>query len=244
MDTRPVIGLCTALERARWAAWDLPAHLLPRDYADAVSRAGGLPVLLPPDPASTADPGPLLDLLDGLILAGGVDVDPAAYGAQPHPATDAPCVERDAFELALARAAVDRDLPVLGICRGMQILNVALGGTLHQDLPELHGHDEHRRVLGSFEGADHQVDLVPGSAAARAAGETDHRTFSHHHQGVDRLGAGLVVSGTSSYDPVPEAIECPGARFVVGVQWHPEVDPGSSLIAGFVAAARQVRDEG
>lgn len=236
MTPRPVIGLATALEQARWAAWDLPAHLLPRDYSDAVARAGGLPLMLPPDPASTADPEQLLDLLDGLILAGGVDVDPATYGEQPHATTDAPCPERDHFEIALAAAAIGRDLPLLGICRGMQILNVARGGTLHQDIPELHGHGEHRRVLGSFTGAEHDVDLIPGSAAAAAAGETTHRTYSHHHQGVAALGDGFVVSGTSSYDPVPEAIEMPGCTFVVGVQWHPEADPGSGLIAGFVQA--------
>ena len=197
--------------------------------------------MLPPDPASTAAPDQLLGLLDGLIVAGGVDVDPSTYGEPPHPSTDAPCVERDRFEIALVAAAIEQDLPVLGICRGMQILNVARGGTLHQDIPAMHGHEEHRRVLGSFTGAEHDVDLVPGSMAASAAGETTHRTYSHHHQGVAELGEGLVVSGTSAYDPVPEAIEMPDCSFVLGVQWHPEADPDSGLIAGFVSACASTR---
>jgi putative glutamine amidotransferase len=222
-------------DRPRDRARTSPLGLLGHAGASASSRLRGRG--LTPDPGSTADPSQLISLLDGLILAGGVDVDPATYGAAPHPTTDAPCVERDRFEIALTAAAVERDLPLLGICRGMQILNIALGGTLHQDIPELHGHDEHRRVLGSFTGAEHDVDLESGSVAAQAAGETRHRTVSHHHQGVASLGDGLVVSGTSDFDPVPEAIEMPGCTFVLGVQWHPEVDRESGLIAGFVGAA-------
>jgi len=241
MDRRPVIGIATAVELARWGAWEMRAHLLPRDYAAAVQAAGGLALLLPPDEASVADPEQLLGLLDGLILAGGVDVDPATYGQDRHPTTDAPCEERDRFELALVRAAVAIDLPVLAICRGMQILNVALGGTLYQDLPEGFGHDEHRRRLGAFEGADHAVQLLPGSLAAAAAGETEHRTLSHHHQGLDALGSGLQVTGTSEYDPVPEAVELGACSFVLGVQWHPEVDPDSTVIARFVEASVAAR---
>ncbi len=148
--------------------------------------------------------------------------------------------ERDAFELALVRRALERDLPVLGICRGMQVMNVACGGTLHQDLPELLGHEEHRRVLGSFDGADHDVRLEPGSLAARAAGEELHATKSHHHQGVDRVGEGLVVTGWAVVDDLPEALELPGNAFALGVQWHPEADETSRLIAALVdhAAAR------
>ncbi|QEC49903.1 gamma-glutamyl-gamma-aminobutyrate hydrolase family protein [Baekduia soli] len=238
MAGRPVIGLCAAIERARWGAWDTPAHLLPREYADAVQRAGGLALLLPPDPAAVADPDELLDLLDGLILAGGSDVGPATYGAVPHPETKGVSPERDAFEVALAQRAIERDLPFLGICRGMQVLNVARGGSLLQHLPESHGHTEHRRTSGSFDGNDHLVRLADGSLAARAAGEQVHRALSHHHQAVDRVGEGLVVTGHADLDDLPEAIELPDRRYVLGVQWHPEADETSRLIASLVAEAR------
>lgn len=238
--TRPVIGICTPLELARWGAWELDAFLLPRSYADAVNRAGAMALLLAPDPALTADPDEALDRIDGLMLAGGGDIDPRFYDALPHPKTIGSVPERDAFELALVRRALERDLPVLGICRGMQVVNVACGGTLHQDLPELLGHEEHRRVLGSFDGADHEVRLEPGSLAARAAGEELHATKSHHHQGVDRVGEGLVVTGWAVVDDLPEALELAGNAFALGVQWHPEADETSRLIAALVehAAAR------
>src|SRR3954466_16178274 len=141
MADRPVIGLCASLERATWGLWTTPAHLLPREYADAVQRAGGIAVILPPDPRAAEHPDELLDLLDGLILAGGADVDPAAYGQAPHPLTTNTTPRRAACEIALVEAATARDLPFLGICRGMQVLNVARGGTLLQHLPESHGHD-------------------------------------------------------------------------------------------------------
>lgn len=237
-DRRPVIGLCVAVERARWGVWETPAHLLPREYADAVQRAGGIALLLPPDARVTEDPDQLLDLLDGLILAGGSDIDPAAYGEPTHPETINTDSDRDAFEIALAQRAIERDLPFLGICRGMQVLNVARGGTLLQHLPESHGHEDHRRTPGSYEGADHQVRLASGSLAARAAGEEAHRALSHHHQGVDRVGEGLVVTGHADLDDLPEAVELPGARFVLGVQWHPEADETSRLIASLVDDAR------
>src|SRR6185437_4954577 len=151
---RPVIGLCTALERAQWSVWDQPAVLLPRNYVDAVQRAGGLGLLLPPDPHLVEQPGELVAMLDGLLLAGGADIDPGTYGQSPHPHTQETVPERDAFEIALTRGAIERDVPVLGICRGMQLINVALGGTLTQHLPEHLGHEEHRRVMGSFDGSD------------------------------------------------------------------------------------------
>jgi putative glutamine amidotransferase len=234
---RPVIGICTALEPARWSVWDMQAALLPYNYLQAVQRAGAMALMLAPDPQLTVDPSEALDLIDGLLLAGGADIDPAAYGEARHVETVATVPERDAFELALVRAAIERDMPVLGICRGMQLINVALGGTLLQHLPERFGHSEHRRVIGSFDGADHQARLLEGSLAARAAGETLHSTKSHHHQGVDRVGTGLLVSGTSVMDELPEAIELPGRRFVLGVQWHPEADADSTVIAALVAAA-------
>jgi putative glutamine amidotransferase len=238
---RPVIGICTSLVEARWRLWEQRAALLPVDYMTAIQRAGGLAVMIPPDPQLEREPDEMLDLLDGLVLAGGEDIDPSAYGAQAHPMTNITVPERDRVELALTRRSVERDLPVLGICRGMQLINVALGGTLKQHLPDELGHEDHRRVPGSFDGADHDVRLAPGSLAARAAGEEHHATKSHHHQGVDRIGEGLEVSGHATIDELPEAIELPGRRFVLGVQWHPEADPGSGVIAALVAGARDYR---
>ncbi len=155
-----MIGLCTALEHAQFGVWDRDAVLLARSYVDAVQRAGGVALMLPPDAAVAADPDRVLDLLDGLILAGGRDVDPATYGAERHPETDVSRTERDEFEIALARRAMERDVPLLGICRGMQLMNVARGGTLVQNLPEHVGHDDHRRSLGTFVGNDHPVHLA------------------------------------------------------------------------------------
>ena len=235
---RPVIGICTVLEKARWSVWELDAALLPMNYVRAVQRAGGMAVMLPPDEQLIEDPEELLGMLDGLIFAGGADIDPSCYGAEPDPHTVDTVPERDRFEIALARSAIERDLPLLGICRGMQLINVACGGTLIQHLPDRFGHGEHRRVVGSFEGSDHEVNLLDGSLAQEAAGQPVHTTKSHHHQGVDRLGAGLVVSGTSAFeDELAEAIEVPGKRFVLGVQWHPEADPDSPVVGALVAAA-------
>jgi putative glutamine amidotransferase len=239
---RPVIGICTALERARWSVWDQHAYLLPRSYIDAVQRAGGLALMLPPDERAREAPDEVLDLLDGLILAGGADIDPAAYGETAHSETRGTVPERDDFEIALARRALERDLPLLGICRGMQLMNVATGGTLLQHLPESHGHHEHRRNPGSFDGADHDVRLTDGSLAARAAGEVHHATKSHHHQGVDRIGDGLEVTGWSAIDELPEAFEAPDRRFALGVQWHPEADKTSRLIAALVTEADAARN--
>jgi putative glutamine amidotransferase len=197
--------------------------------------------MIPPDAELEDNPDQALDVIDGLILAGGDDIDPSAYGAERHPMTKHTVPERDRAELALARRAIERDMPVLGICRGMQLINVARGGTLVQHLPEHLGHQEHRRVLGSFDGSDHDVVLSEGSLAAGAAGELAHATKSHHHQGIDRLGDGLIVSGVSTLDDLPEAVELPGCRFVLGVQWHPEADPGSSVIEAFVDAAGRAK---
>jgi putative glutamine amidotransferase len=243
-EARPVIGICTALARAQWSVWrERDAALLALSYIAAIQRAGGLALMIPPDGAFEDGPDQLLDLLDGLILAGGNDIDPACYGAERHPETGHPLPERDGSELALARRAVERDLPVLGICRGMQLLNVAFGGTLRQHLPDELGHEEHRRTPGSFDGSDHNVHLTAGSLAARAAGEEIHATKSHHHQGVAELGDGLEVTGFSTLDDLPEAIEAPGRRFVLGVQWHPEVDERSRIIDALVEQAAAYRDE-
>jgi len=231
----PAIGICAALERARWGVWDQPALLLPQAYVLAVQRAGGLVVILPPDHAAVAEPDLLLDHLDGLVLAGGADVDPSFYGEARAPEVTHTVAERDEFEIALARRAVERDIPFLGICRGMQVLNVAQGGTLIQHLPG----GEHLRNPGSFDGAGHRVHLAAGSQAASAAGEDRHDTLSHHHQAVARLGEDLVVSGWADADELPEAIEIPDRRFALGVQWHPEADETSRIIATLVEEARE-----
>ena len=236
VPSRPVIGICTPLETAAWGLWRERAALVPFSYVTAVQRAGGLALLLPPDPAVTETPDELLDLVDALLLAGGVDVDPSTYGAAPHPETDAPVPERDTFEIALARRALARDMPFLGVCRGMQVLNVALGGTLIQHLPDRIGDDRHRHTPGAF--TDHDVVLEDGSLAARAAGETVHPTKSHHHQAVDAVAEGLVVTGRSVGDDLPEAVELRDRRFALGVQWHPEADETSRLIAALVEEAR------
>jgi putative glutamine amidotransferase len=240
--SRPVIGICTALERARWSVWDQQAYLLPRSYIRAIQRAGGLALMLPPDEAVERDPDQVLDLIDGLILAGGADIDPSSYGEDSHPETRGTVPERDSFEIALARRAIERDLPLLGVCRGMQLMNVATGGTLLQHLPDSHGHHEHRRNPGTFDGADHEVRLADGSLAARAAGEALHGTKSHHHQGIDRLGVGLEVTGWSTIDELPEAVEMPERRFALGVQWHPEADERSRLVAALVQEADAARN--
>jgi putative glutamine amidotransferase len=235
----PLIGICTALERAQWGVWDQQAVLLPRNYIDAIQRAGGVALMLPPDPAAVADPDLLLDVVDGLVLAGGADLDPSRYGEPRAPQTVNTVPERDDFEIALARRAIERGIPFLGICRGMQVMNVAQGGTLIQDLPTALGHEHHCRVPGSFDGADHPVHLAAGSRAAAAAGGEQTGTLSHHHQGVDRLGDDLVVSGWAELDELPEAIEVPDHRFALGVQWHPEADDTSGIIAALVEDARE-----
>ncbi len=247
---RPVIGICTALEHARWTVWEREAFLLSRAYVDAVQAAGGRALMIPPDAQTPAEPDAVLDGIDGLMLAGGADIDPASYGAHAHRCTTNTRPERDAAEIPLARRAVARDQPLLGICRGMQLLNVALGGTLIQHLPDAsasgdvgaargRGHGHHRRQLGSFEDADHDVRLAPGSLAARVCGGLTHATKSHHHQAVDRLGDGLVATGWCVLDDLVEAVEVPAARWVLGVQWHPEVDASSPVVAALVEAAAQ-----
>jgi putative glutamine amidotransferase len=233
----PAIGICAAIERVSWGVWDrYEVTLVPRSYVRAVQRAGGIGLVLPPDDAVVADPDVLLDRVDALMLAGGADIDPASYGAEPHAETRETWPARDRFELALARRALERDIPVLGICRGMQLLNVALGGTLDQHLPESVGNEVHRTVAGTF--GEHHVRLEPGSLACTAAGIEGFVVFSHHHQGVDRVGEGLRVSGRSVEDDLVEAIELPDKRFALGVIWHPEEDEDSHVIAALVEAAR------
>ena len=243
-QTRPTVGICTALTRANWGVWEQrEAALLAFSYIEAIQRAGGMAVMIPPDARFEDDSDAMLDLLDGLILAGGNDIDPVHYGAEAHPETHYLVPERDRAELALAVRAIERDIPVLGICRGMQLINVAFGGTLTQHLPDELGHTEHRRTPGSFDGSDHTVRLSAGSLAARAAGEELHTTKSHHHQGIAAVGHGLEVTGYSTLDDLPEAIEAPGRRFVLGVQWHPEADEQSRIVGALVEEAGDYRSE-
>lgn len=236
--SRPVVGICAAVEQARWASWDVVVTMAPRSYATSVQTAGGLAVILPPDPAVTADPDLLLDRVDALLLAGGSDIDPSTYGAEAAPETTGHRIERDEFELALLRRAIERDMPALGICRGMQILNVARGGTIDQHLPDrLGGSVRHREVPGTY--SEHEVEVGSGTLAARSIGGERTVVRSHHHQGVERLGDGLAVSGRSADDELIEAIELPDRRYALGVLWHPEEDVESNVIRSLVEAATQ-----
>jgi putative glutamine amidotransferase len=234
---QPLIGVCAAFEPARWSFWEQPAILVPAAYHAAITAAGGVTMPLAPDARVAERPGLVLDVLDGLMLIGGADVDPSRYGADRDPATERTYPLRDDFEIALVRGAVERDLPVLGICRGMQIINVALGGTLVQDLSEPDGSLAHRRRLGRFDGTEHDADVDVGSLAHRATGERRHTIHCHHHQSVGRIGEGLVVSARACGDGVVEAIERPDRAFVLGVQWHPEANERSRVIGELVRAA-------
>jgi putative glutamine amidotransferase len=231
---RPWIGITTYTEEARWGTRSSRASLLPIAYAQAVNRAGGRAVLLPTD-----DPGEdALDRLDGLVIAGGSDVDPAHYGEEAHPRT-AWHAERDTAELLLLRAALDRDLPLLGVCRGMQLMAVVYGGRLHQHLPDLLGHDDHRPTTDVGTGTrygEHTVRLVPGSTLHGILGD-EVVVNSMHHQGVADPGR-LSVVGAHPGDDLIEALEDPGRRFVVGVQWHPEELADGRLFEALVAVAR------
>jgi putative glutamine amidotransferase len=234
-DQRPRIGLTTYREPAAWGVWSEPADLLPVNYADGVRAAGGVALLLPPGDPVTADD--VLTGLDGLLLTGGADVDPERYGAERHIATGAPRPDRDAWEVALAHTALARDVPVLAVCRGMQVLNVALGGDLRQHLPDDIGTELHCPVIG--EHGRHDVAMAAGSTVAAMFGEQA-LVATYHHQSVDRLGADLMPTGWAS-DGVVEAVEHRSRTWVVGVQWHPEVFAGAPLFEAFVAAARAFR---
>jgi putative glutamine amidotransferase len=234
--SRPVIGISTYLEDDVLCGWEFVAVKLPRAYSLAVQRAGGLALMAPPDERWIDDPDELLDRLDALILAGGADLHPDLYGASAHPESRPTSRLRDEVELALARRALERELPLLGICRGFEVLTVATGGTLRQHLPDALGHDGHRRTPAGYN--EHEVRLEPGSLAAQAAGEERHTVNSWHHQGPDRLGDGLAPTGWAVPDGSVEAVEAPGHRYALAVLWHPEEDPTSRVIASLVEAAR------
>jgi putative glutamine amidotransferase len=234
---RPLIGISAYSEQARWGSWEATAILLPRRYADRVAQAGAIPVLLPPVPGIEE----ALERLDGLVLSGGGDIDPARYGAERAPQTATIRGERDAAELALLTKAMSISLPVLGICRGMQLINVARGGSLHQHLPDVVGHDEHRPAPGSF--GLHDVTVTAGTRLAGilgGAGQLRVRVPTHHHQGIDALGQGLTATAWAA-DGTVEALELDPREhpFVIAVQWHPEAGDDLSLFRALTAAAAQ-----
>jgi putative glutamine amidotransferase len=232
--SRPVIGLTTYLEQAQSGVWDVRAAFLPQVYFDAVTRAGGIAVLLPPQPVDDAIAGRILDGLDGLIITGGKDIDPARYGQHPHPTTDGPRRERDSWEEALLLGAIDRELPFLGICRGAQMLNVALGGTLIQHLPDVIGSTRYNLGGGNFNEVD--VAVTANSMLDSLVGDTVTAKV-YHHQALDRVAPGLTVTARTS-DGVVQAVEFRSVPFGLAVQWHPE-ESGEDLrlFAGLVDAA-------
>jgi putative glutamine amidotransferase len=249
-EPNPVIGLTTYLQQAQTGIWDVHASFLPAIYMEGVNLAGGTAVLLPPQPVEAADR--VLDGLDGLIITGGRDMDPAGYGQQRHPATDEPVQEnrdRDAWEVALVRGAIRRGMPVLGICRGAQVINVALGGTLHQHLPDVLGNARHQQGNAVF--STSVVRTVPGTLLANLIGETSD-VQCYHHQSIDRLGEGLIISAQAD-DGVVEAVEIPSGaseatghpseNFVLAVQWHPEerLDDIRLFVAVVQAAAQYAK---
>ena len=232
---RPTVGITAATETINYGAWqDVPAFMSPANYVRAVQRAGGRPVLLIPDEEDTENPSEVLDFVDAIIITGGAgDLNPELYGQEPHPQTGPVQKERDAYELALVRAAIERETATLGICRGMQVLNVAYGGSVEQHLPDMVGHENHRPLPGVF--VDHEVRLEPDSLAARTAGAEVADVRSHHHQGIREVGGGLSVTGRATIDDTVEAIEDPAHPFVLGVLWHPEEDEKSRIIKALVS---------
>lgn len=238
MTQHPVIGISSYAQRARWSYWDTEAVLLPRRYIDKVARAGGLPVQLPPVDGGAA----VLPRLDGLVLSGGGDIDPARYGAAPHPAAGPFSEARDSAELDLCRQALATGLPLLGICRGLQVINVALGGTLHQHLPDLVGDDSHSPEQSGY--GPHKVSVAPATQLAAILGRSEASVPTHHHQAIDRLGADLVATAWTD-DGVIEAVEfdhaavAHAAPFMIAVQWHPEAGDDLSLFTALIAAARE-----
>jgi putative glutamine amidotransferase len=226
---KPLIGITTYVEPASWGHWDeVEAALVPFDYVRAVERAGGRAVLVPPDEDGIDE---VIDALDGLVFSGGNDMEPGVYGADAHDATKGTNPERDRGELALLEAAIARDLPVLAICRGFEVLNVARGGDLVQHLPEVVGHEEHREVVGEF--SEHEVQVDPSSRIGEVRGAVK----SHHHQGIGRVGEGLREVAWAE-DGTVEGIEDPEKPFLVGVLWHPEAGEDQRLFEQLVQAAR------
>lgn len=236
MGRRPLIGITSYASRVTWGVWNTPAALVPLAYVTAVEHAGGRPLVVPPSSEAIEE---TLDAVDGLIFSGGEDIDPAAYGADPHPETNGVHPERDRAELALLRSALERDMPVLAVCRGSQVLNVALGGDLVQHLPDVVGDETHKHTPGVF--ADHEVEVSSQSRLGALLGERA-PVKSHHHQGYGRLGEGLRDVAWAE-DGTIEALEEPSKRFALGVLWHPEEGEDFALFQRLVEEARSYRAE-
>jgi putative glutamine amidotransferase len=234
--SRPVIGITSYAEQARWGVWDAPAALIPIVYVQAVEHAGGRPLLVPPSDEAIEE---TLDALDGLLFSGGSDLDPALYGADAHPETNGIRSDRDRAEIALLQAALERDMPVLAVCRGSQVFNVARGGDLVQHLPDVVGDEKHKHTPGVF--ADHDVDVKTDTRLGQLLGDRA-PVKSHHHQGYGRLGEGLVESAHAE-DGTIEAFEDPSRRFALGVLWHPEEGEDFRLFEQLVEEARRYRAE-
>jgi putative glutamine amidotransferase len=233
---RPVIGITSYAQVARWGAWRLPAALVPLMYVESVERAGGRALVVPPSEEGVEE---TLDVLDGIVFSGGGDVDPGRYGRDAHPETDEPQARRDAAELALLRRALELDMPVLAICRGFQLLNVVRGGDLVQHLPDSVGHDEHKREAGMF--SKHRVEVKEGTRLGSVMGARSD-VASHHHQAVDAVGQGLVETAWAA-DGTLEGLEDPSLRFALGVQWHPEAAEDQALFEALVEEAHAYRAE-
>lgn len=233
---RPIVGITTYVVPAKWSYWESDAALVPAAYVHAVEAAGGRPVLVPPAPDGIEE---TLDAVDGLVFSGGADLDPDLYGQEPHPETRGVDEARDRSELALVERALERDMPVLAICRGSQVLNVARGGDLVQHLPDVLGDEKHKHTPGTF--GDHEITLEGGTRLASLLGERA-PVKSHHHQGIGRVGAGLRVAAHAD-DGTVEAVEDPAHRFAVGVLWHPEAGEDARLFEELVREASRYRSE-
>jgi gamma-glutamyl-gamma-aminobutyrate hydrolase PuuD len=230
----PVVGITTYVVPAKWSHWDQEAALVPADYVHAVERAGGRALLVPPAEHGIDE---TLDAVDGLIFSGGADLDPELYGQETHPETSGVVEGRDRFELALLEAALARDMPVLAICRGSQVLNITRGGDLVQHLPDVVGDEKHKHTPGAF--ADHDVTLEEGTRLGKLLGGQA-PVKSHHHQGFGRVGEGLRVAAYAE-DGTIEAVEDPSQRFAVGVLWHPEAGQDQKLFEELVREAADYR---
>ena len=230
---RPIIGITSYAQPAKWGAWELPAALVPLYYVESVEQAGGRAFVIPPSDEAVEE---TLDVLDGIVFSGGIDIDPGRYGAERHPATDPAQAHRDAGELALLEAALERDMPTLAICRGFQLLNILRGGDLVQHLPDEVGHEGHRETLGVF--SEHAVEIVTGSRLESILGSRHGSVRSSHHQGAGRVGAGLVATAYAK-DGTLEGIEDPSKQFALGVLWHPEMEEDDKRL--FEALAEEAR---
>ena len=232
---KPIIGITTYAEQARWGVWDVPTALTPMSYVNAVQQAGGRPFLVPPAEDAVDE---TLEAVDGLLFTGGSDIDPSFYNAEPHPSVDGTRPDRDRAELALMEAALARELPVLAVCRGMEVMNVARGGDIVQHLPDVLGHEDHKHTPGVF--GDHEVDLEPQSRLGTLLGDRA-PVKSHHHQGVGQLGEGLREVAWAG-DGTIEGLEDPSRPFALGVLWHPEQGEDFALFRGLVEEARRYRE--